>query len=405
MDLPMIGCRNGSNRVMPIYLDHNASTPPAPEVVEAMLAWLGGKHANPHSDHLHGRLAAQAVEQAKNSVAELIGASADEIVFTSGATEASNLAIQGYLRIHGAAGALIYSAVEHPCVRELANALAQSGTAVEEVGVDRRGRIDQTWLSLALGAVSGRRSLVSIIHANNEVGTVQDPAPLGALAHDHGASLHLDASQSLGSVEIDVANGIDLMTLSSHKVGGPPGIGALFVADGLAPQLSPLSYGGGQQNGLRPGTIPVFLAVGFGVACDLIRRDRAARARFAQDAADAFMNVLVAHEIDFEVIGCPIDRLPGLKSVRFPGIEARDLLERLQTQISASASSACASGDYRASHVLRAIGLDESEAMQVVRFGFGWATSPAEAAEAGVQVSDALNAIQGSSKSVQNRAA
>lgn len=374
----------------PLYLDHNASTPPYSGVVEAMLPWLRDRHANPHSDHLHGRMAANAVEQAKHSVAQLIGASPDEIVFTSGATEASNLALQGYLRTHGDAGALIYSSIEHPCVREVALALGKLGTRVQEVRVDRQGRIDPLGISQAIVAAGQARSLVSVIHANNEIGTIQAIAPLVAAAHENGALFHLDVSQSLGWVDIDVGEGIDLATLSSHKIGGPMGIGALFVAEGLKDQLTPLVYGGGQQGGLRPGTIPVFLAVGFGAACDLVSVERAQRTLAAENAANAFLRVLADSGVAFEIMGSTQSSLPGLRSIRFPGMEARDLLDRVQTHVSASASSACASGDFRASHVLRAIGLSEEDAMQVVRFGFSAQTTVEQAKIAAQQLSQVV---------------
>lgn len=374
----------------PLYLDHNASTPPYSAVVEAMLPWLRDQHANPHSDHLHGRLAANAVEQARHSVAQLIGASPDEVVFTSGATEASNLALQGYLRTHGNAGALILSAIEHPCIREVAFALGKLGTQIQEVGVDHQGRIDPLAIGQAVMAAERTRSLVSVIHANNEIGTIQPIAPLAAAAHESGALLHLDVSQSLGWVDLDVGVGIDLATLSSHKIGGPAGIGALFVADGLRDELTPLVHGGGQQGGLRPGTIPVFLAVGFGVACDLVSAERAQRTLAADNAATAFLRAMTDSGATFEILGSPQSSLPGLRSIRFPGIEARDLLDRLQTNVSASASSACASGDFKASHVLRAIGLSERNAMQVVRFGFGGTTSVQDAELAARYVSEAL---------------
>ena len=374
----------------PLYLDHNASTPPYSAVVEAMLPWLRDQHANPHSDHLHGRLAANAVEQARHSVAQLIGASPDEIVFTSGATEASTLALQGYLRTHRDVGALIYSAIEHPCVKEVALALGELSTQIREVGVDHQGRINPLAIGQAIVAAGRARSLVSVIHANNEIGTIQAIPPLVAAAHDNGALLHLDVSQSLGWVDIDVGEGIDLATISSHKIGGPAGIGALFVADGLKSELTPLVHGGGQQGGLRPGTIPVFLAVGFGVACNLVSAERAQRTLAAENAATAFLHALNDSGATFEVLGSMQNSLPGLRSIRFPGIEARDLLDRLQTNVSASASSACASGDFKASHVLRAIGLSEADAMQVVRFGFGGTTSVKEAEVAARYVSNAL---------------
>lgn len=374
----------------PLYLDHNASTPPYPEVVEAMLPWLRDQHANPHSDHVHGRLAANAVEQARQSVAQLIGASPEEIIFTSGATEASNLALQGYLRTHADVGALIYSAIEHPCVREVALALGELGTRAQEVEVDRQGKIDPFAIGQAIIVAGRMRSLVSVIHANNEIGTVQAIAPLVAAAHANGALFHLDVSQSLAWVDIDVGEGIDLATLSSHKIGGPAGIGALFVADGLKNELTPLVHGGGQQGGLRPGTIPVFLAVGFGAACDLVSVERAKRTLAAENAANAFLRVLADSGAAFEIMGSTQSSLPGLRSIRFPGTEARDLLDRLQTDVSASPSSACASGDFKASHVLRAIGLNEVEAMQVVRFGFGGTTSVQDAELAAQHVSSAL---------------
>ncbi len=355
-----------------------------------MLPWLRDQHANPHSDHLHGRLAANAIEQARHSVAQLIGASPDEIFFTSGATEASNLALQGYLRTHGDAGALILSAIEHPCVREVALVLGELGTQIQEVGVDHQGRIAPLAISQAVIASGRTRSLVSVIHANNEIGTIQTIAPLAAAAHENGALIHVDVSQSLGWVDIDVGAGIDLATLSSHKIGGPAGIGALFVADGLKGELTPLVHGGGQQGGLRPGTIPVFLAVGFGVACDLVFAERAQRALAAENAATAFLRALTDSGAIFEILGSTQNRLPGLRSLRFAGIEARDLLDRLQTNVSASASSACASGDFKASHVLRAIGLSEADAMQVVRFGFGGTTSVQDAELAARYVSEAL---------------
>ena len=374
----------------PLYLDHNASTPPHPKVVEAMLPWLRDQHANPHSDHAHGRLASNAVEQARHSVAQLIGASAEEIIFTSGATESSNLALQGYLRTHGDAGALVYSAIEHPCVREVALALSELGTRIQEVKVDRQGQIDPSAIGRAILEAGRMRSLVSVIHANNEIGTVQAIAPLVAVAHANGALFHSDVSQSLAWLDIDVSEGIDLATLSSHKIGGPAGIGALFVADGLKNELTPLEYGGGQQGGLRPGTIPVFLAVGFGAACDLVSLERAKRTLAAESAANAFLRVLADSGAAFEIIGSTQSNLPGLRSIRFPGVEARDLLDRLQTDVSASPSSACASGDFKASYVLRAIGLNEAEAMQVVRFGFGSATPVQDAELAAQYVSSAL---------------
>lgn len=378
---------------MPLYLDHNASTPPFPEVVDAMLPWLREGHANPHSDHVHGRRAAAAVEQAKASIGALVGADAEDVVLTSGATESNNLVLQGFLGGHGSAAALIHSAIEHACVVETGQALAAAGVSRTVVGVDRLGRIDAQAVRAAVDAANRARTLVSLIHANNEIGTVARLADVAAALCGSGALFHSDASQSAGWVNVDVGSeGVDFLTLSSHKVGGPMGVGAFYVAPDVRRELRPLTYGGGQQGGLRPGTVPVFLVVGFGVACELVAKRRSQGVRHAEAVAETFLDVLRERSVAFEVLGDPDKRLPGLRSVRLRGIDARDLLDRLAPRLSASTSSACAAGELRASHVLRAIGLTEEEAMEVVRFGLGRSTAVDEARAAAGWVCDAYEA-------------
>lgn len=381
----------------PLYLDHNASSPPFPEVVDAMLPWLHEGHANPHSDHLHGRRAAMAVAQAKASIGALVGADADDIVLTSGATESNNLVLQGFLGFHGSRAALIHSAIEHACVMETGEFLAAKGVRRIVVGVDNHGRIDPQVVRESVEATNGARTLVSLIHANNEIGTVARLAEVSAAIDGTGALFHSDASQSAGWVNLDVGPmGLDFLTLSSHKLGGPAGIGALFVAPDLRQELSPLSFGGGQQGGLRPGSIPVFLAVGFGVACDLAAKRRSEDVRHSNALVKAFIHELKERSVAFEILGDPEQRLPGLLSVRLHGVDARDLLDRLGPRLSASTSSACAAGELRASHVLRAIGLTEAEAMEVMRLGFGRCTTLHEARAASNLVCDALEASRSS---------
>jgi len=380
---------------MPLYLDHNASAPPFPEVVDAMLPWLREGHANPHSDHLHGRRAASAVEQAKASIGALVGADAEDVVLTSGATESNNLVLQGCLRGHGSTAALIHSAIEHACVMEAGEALAAEGVQRTVVGVDRLGRIDPDAVRAAVDAANRSRTLVSLIHANNEIGTVARLSDVAATLRGTGALFHSDASQSAGWLDVDVGSeGVDFLTLSSHKVGGPAGVGAFYAAPDVRNELRPLTYGGGQQGGLRPGTIPVFLAVGFGVACDLVAKRRSQDVRHAEAVAEAFVEALRQRSVAFEVLGDPDHRLPGLRSIRLRGVDARDLLDRLAPRLSASTSSACAAGELRASLVLRAIGLTEDEAVEVVRFGFGRSTTVGEARAAADWLVEACGAHQ-----------
>jgi cysteine desulfurase len=367
----------------PIYLDYNASVPPAPEVVEAMMSWLGDRHANPHAEHLHGRRAAAAVEQAKASIGALIGADGDDIILTSGATESNNLVIQGYLGGSDREGALVHSAFEHKCVLETGYALEQLGTPVARIPVDRLGRVSRMDVRAAVDQFGLDRMLVSLIHANNEIGTVLPLRDMSNALGGSGAAFHTDASQSAGRVPLHVGDdGLDFVTLSSHKIGGPAGIAALYVAPDLRSELRPILFGGGQQEGLRPGTIPVFLSVGYGVACELAAKKMADAAAHSEAVAASFLEALTQHTVRFDVLGNPQSRLPGLRSIHLPGFDARELLDRIGGDVSASTGSACAAGELRASHVLRAIGLSEEEATSVLRFGFSQATSHDDARRA-----------------------
>jgi cysteine desulfurase len=377
----------------PIYLDHNASTPPDPEVVEVMLSWLGNKHANPHSEHLNGRVAAQAVEAAKSSIGALIGSDGDDIILTSGATESNNLILQGFLGHGKQSRSLLVSAIEHKCILETAHALAEQGVRIEVIPVDPMGAVSVTQIREMVDEHRAERCLVSVMHGNNEIGSI---APLRAITDALAGSLalfHTDAAQTVGKLPLDVDDlRVDFLSLSAHKIYGPAGIGAVYIAPGLREQLHPIFHGGGQQHGLRPGTIPVFLAAGFGKACELALARRDADAANLRCLTEGFLASLREEMIIFEIVGDPQTGLPGLLSLRFPGVQASSLLERMLRTVSASSGSACAAGELRSSHVLSSIGLSPEIAREVVRFGVGRSTSISQVVNAARQVAVALRA-------------
>ncbi|WP_355584330.1 cysteine desulfurase family protein [Xanthomonas cannabis] len=363
----------------PLYLDFAASTPPADEVVDAMLPWLRHAHANPHSEHFHGRRTALALDDARVAVAALIGGQPEGVVFTSGATEANNLALKGMLSEAGARKSLWLADTEHKSLREPARHLSRAGVTVKRVAVQSTGLIDVATLMAALDNPDCTPGLIAVGHGNNEVGTLQPLPALAECVHAYGHLLHVDASQSAGRVPLDVeAINCDLMCLSSHKLYGPGGIGALYVVRDLKEQLQPQLHGGGQEGGLRSGTVPTFLAVGFGTAATLARKRVIEDTERQQRLTIEFLDTLSAQGVAFQLIGHPTQRLPGHLSLRFLGVDAEDLLALLAPVLSASTGAACAAGELRASHVLRALGLDESAASEVIRFTFGRSTRKEE---------------------------
>ena len=354
-----------------IYLDHLASTPLDPEVRDAMLPWLEPARAgNPHSEHPAGWRAAKAVEEARAAVADLIAARPSEIVFTSGATEANNLALFGMAGEHGR---LVVSAIEHPSVLEPAAALRSAGRAVESLQTDAEGRVDLDALDQLLAQGP---ALVSVMAANNEIGTLQPLAEIGALCRKHGALFHSDAAQALRTQAIDVdAAGIDLLSLSGHKLYGPAGIGALFLRAGRSPR--PLTHGGGQQGGRRPGTVPVALSVALGAACRLARSRRSDDAAAVSALRDRLHAALGDALPGLRRNGPEVEALPGCLNVTIPGVDAADLLLDLP-DLAISTGSACSGMAGAPSHVLRAIGLGAEEAHGSLRFGLGRTTTAEE---------------------------
>ncbi|MEA2756704.1 MAG: cysteine desulfurase [Aliidongia sp.] len=364
-------------RSMPIYLDHQATTPTDPSVVAAMIPWFEERFGNPHStDHEWGWQAEEAIERARRQVAALIGAQPSEIIFTSGATEANNLALLGMAATLKARGRrhIIASPLEHPCVSACLDALAADGFSVTILPIEGSGVIDSLAVERALTPDTG---LVTITAASHEIGTVQPLGAIAALCRGAGALLHSDAAQAAGKVPFDVI-GIDLVSLSAHKIYGPKGIGALAARGGARRLLRPILRGGGQEGGLRSGTLPVPLAVGFGVAAALASEKMAEEGGRLADLRARLLTGLNAAGLHYEVNGALDRRLPGNLSLRFAGIDAEALIGRVRGRIAVSAGAACASARRVASLGLLAIGLDEAAALATIRIGLGRSTGPAE---------------------------
>lgn len=377
----------------PLYLDFAASTPPADEVVDAMLPWLREMHANPHADHWHGHRAARAVEEAREAIATLVSGEPDGVIFTSGATEANNLALKGLLgaqRQH-----LWLSDIEHKSLLEPARWLETSRQVqLSHLKVDSCGVIQPEYLATELEFV-GDQGVVAIGHGNNEVGTIQDIPVLARIAQERGHLVHIDASQTGGHIPISVErDSIDLLALSSHKMYGPAGIGALYMDPSLSNLLQPQIHGGGQQNGLRSGTLALFLIVGFGVAADLARRQMTQQVAHLDALVESFKSGLRELDMGYSVVGHARLRVPGHLSLRFHGASADDVLSVLLPSLSASTGAACSSGQLRASHALRALGLNEEEAGEIIRISFGRYSKLTDAEEAARLLSSAVKQIR-----------
>ena len=381
------------------YLDYAASAPLRPEALAAMLPLLERPAANPSSQHGQGRAARAAVETAREQVAALVGAAPGEVVFTSGGTEADNLAVKGTVLARAPeARHLVCSAVEHHAVLDAAAwAAADAGARLDLAPVDGLGRVDPGRLGALLQP--GRTALVAVMAANNEVGTGQPVAAVAELAHAAGAVLLCDAVQAAGLPGVDMAaDGIDLLALASHKLGGPTGVGALVVRPGTT--LRPLVHGGGQERGLRSGTLPAAALAGFGAAAAAALADRHSTTASTTLATlrSRLLTGLRTLTPDLEVNGDPGPGsgagLPGLLSVRFPGRRAEDLLLLLDREgVACSAGSACASGAVTPSHVLVAMGRDPAAARETVRFSLGHASTQADVDAAVAAVAQALEVL------------
>ena len=359
----------------PVYLDHNATTPLAPSVREAMLPWLGVRFGNASSRHEYGRAARRAIDEARQQVADAVGAVHGEIVFTSGGSEANNLLLKGYAE-RSRPGRLAVGACEHPCVLKPAEQLARRGWQVEQLPVDPEGLI----LFPVYAEILARRpALVSVMLANNETGVVQDIAALARVAREAGAYFHSDAVQAFGKLALDfrVLNGagVNALSLSAHKIGGPQGAGALVLDKRL--DLDPLIAGGGHERGLRSGTENVAAIVGFGEASRLVRETQAERARALTVLRDRLVAALSS--LGARVFGLRAERLPNTVYFSLPGIDGETLVAQLDRAGFAVASgAACSSANPEPSHVLQAMGVDPLLARGAVRVSLGATTQGAE---------------------------
>lgn len=373
----------------PIYLDYAATTPSDPRVAACMAECLcaDGVFGNPASTHSYGRAARARVEAARTQVAALIGARAPDLVFTSGATEANNLAILGAGRAAlasgrraAAAGArqapvpvphLISARTEHKAVLDPCRQLEREGCAVTFLTPEDSGRVSPQQLRQALRPET---VLVSLMHANNETGAIQDIAGYAALCRAHGAALHVDAAQSAGKLPIDVAAlPVDLLSFTAHKLYGPKGVGALYVHPARRVSLQPLMFGGGHERGLRSGTLPVHQIVGFGAACELAAAERESESRRLAELRSRLWAGIA--DLPGALLNSPAQQcLPGILNVSFSGIEGESLLYGLQ-ELALSSGSACNSDSDEPSYVLRALGRDRETAQSSLRFSLGRGTS------------------------------
>lgn len=351
----------------PIYLDHNATTPIAAEVVEAMLPYLREHFGNPSSGHRWGLAAREGLEEARRQVASLVGAAPEEIVFTSGGTEASNLAIFG-VTAGATGGRVVTSVIEHPATSEPCRQLAARGLEVVRLPVDAHGRIE--------AGDPGPALLTTVMLANNETGVLQ---PVAALRRE-GTLLHTDAAQAVGKVPVDVgALGVDLLTIAGHKLYAPKGVGALYVRRGV--ELRPFVRGAGHEGGLRPGTENVASIVGLGAACALAERTLADEGARQARLRDALAQRLAEGVPGLVVHGAPHPRLPNTLSVRFPDASGRALLAAAPA-LAASTGSACHEDGEAASAIITAMGVDPVAALGTVRLSLGRGTTEEQIARA-----------------------
>lgn len=350
-----------------VYFDNNATTQPLPEVVEAVTRNLREGYANPSSVHRFGQAVRHQVECARGQVAQLIGASEKEILFTSGGTESINLAIRGALALHSDRRRIVTTAVEHSAVLRVVERLGIEGYAVEQVGVDESGRIDEAeWRE----KLSSDTVLASVMHANNETGVMFDVERLAGIAADRGIPVHVDAVQSAGKVPIDVSSWpVALVSLSAHKFHGPKGAGALYVR--RRTRIEPLIVGGGQERMLRGGTENVPSLVGMGVAAEIAVRDMQATSRDVTRLRDDFESGVLALHPNARVNGSDAPRIHNTSNVSFESLEAEAILLLLsEAGICASSGAACSSGSLEPSHVLKAMGIEPAWAHGAIRFSF-----------------------------------
>ncbi|MGD9649581.1 MAG: IscS subfamily cysteine desulfurase [Dongiaceae bacterium] len=377
----------------PIYLDYQATTPMDPRVLEAMLPYFTEKFGNPHSrNHLYGWEAEDAVEEAREEIAKIINADAKEIIFTSGATESNNLALKGVGHFYkDKKNHVITCVTEHKCVLDSCRHLEQEGFEITYLPVKPNGLIDMEQLK---AAITDKTALVSIMMVNNEIGVIQPVAEIGKLCRERGVFFHTDAAQAVGKVPIDVeAMNIDLLSISGHKIYGPKGIGALYVRRRPRVRLQALIDGGGQERGMRSGTLPTPLCVGLGKACEIARLEMTEENKRLENLRRRFLQNLRRELKDIYINGDEDHRVPGNLNISFAYVEGESLMMGIKN-LSVSSGSACTSASLEPSYVLRALGVEEELAHTSLRIGFGRFTTEEEVDRAAADIIAAVNKLR-----------
>ena len=377
----------------PLYLDYQATTPTDPRVVEAMAPYWTKKFGNPHSrNHHYGWEAEDAVEVARAQVASILNATSKEIIFTSGATESNNLAIKGVAKFYGdQKNHIITCVTEHKCVLETCRALQQDGFDVTYLHVKENGLID---LDALKAAITDKTLIVSIMAVNNEIGVIQPLAEIGRICREHKVFFHTDAAQAVGKIPLDVeAMNIDLLSVSGHKVYGPMGIGALYVRKKPRVRLVPLIHGGGQERGMRSGTLPTPLVVGLGMACELASKEMAAEAERLHGLQRKLFEGLKERIPEIYLNGDLDSRIPGNLNISFAYVEGEGLMMGIK-DLAVSSGSACTSASLEPSYVLRALGVDVELAHTSLRLGLGRFTSEQDIDYAIERISTEVNRLR-----------
>ncbi len=374
-----------------IYLDYNATTPIDPQVAEAMLPYIHGLYGNPSSGHSFGLAAREGVDRARGQVASLLGCDTDDLIFTSGGTEANNHAIKGVALAYRARGNhIITSAVEHPAVTEVCHYLEGQGFRVTYLPVDEYGMVE---VGQVEDALTQETLLVTIMHANNEVGTIEPIAEIAQVAHWYGALVHADCAQSVGKIPVKVDDlGVDLLSIAGHKLYAPKGIGALYIRPGV--KLEKLMHGANHEQNRRAGTENVIEMAGLGMACELIEHKLGVHTSHMRQMRDRLEEGLLGLQQDARVNGHPERRLPNTSSVSFRGLEADRILANLGT-VAASAGAACHSDQVEVSHVLAAMNVPLEFAMGTLRFSVGRYTTEEEIDRAVAEVGEVVGELTG----------
>lgn len=357
-----------------IYLDYQSTSPIDPRVFKKMEPYIKQWFGNPHSEHVFGWKSAEAIDRTQQLIASLIGAEPSEILFTSGATESNNLAIQGI--VHGnrfRSKNIITTAIEHKCVLSTSLAMKKYGCSVEIVPVEKNGIVDVGKIE---SAITENTLIVSVMLANNEIGTIQPIKKIGDLCSKRGITFHVDAAQAIGKIPINAKEmNIDLLSISGHKIYGPKGIGALYVSHHCPARIEPIIFGGAQQNNLRAGTVPTFLCVGLGEACRIAQEEIEKDNAHNLSLRDILIKKLLIQFPDLVVNGDLQHRISGNLNIQLPGVDSDALVTSLQDKVAFSTGAACNAGIVEPSYVLTALGLGIDEINSSIRLGFGRFTS------------------------------